>query len=950
MKNYLKLNLEALERLNPMLAKLIKEDDTKLPFLEVKTNTDGFINLFIHKPNKVYTAYGVSNQEENIKNEAKKQSLFKDGGSLIIGMGLGHFVYELCKEKEKGHVIVVVETIPALIKEAFHIYNFVEYIQNGSLLFACPDDIELQMVMGLIESNCVIQDWNIISEPYTNYLPDRYSSITIYASDLINQIRCNVGTVMGNGKIIAQNDIKNLPYILSSWGIEKFKDIYKNKPAVIVSTGPSLRKNIHLLKNNRERFIIICVAQALRILLSYDITPDFACTVDFGEVNYEHFKGIMNCGIPLVALNRAYFKILQEWKGPKIICTSPAVMDPRTTMSFLAEYGNVEQGGSVSHMAVGVALKLGCNPIILTGQDLAYENNLSHNPNADASGTVKINQDGLIKWEVDDPKSLLRGQECIMGVVQEVPGYVDNVVQTNIGLLSFITSFKHIFERYKEITFINSTEGGADLQGAENIVLRDALKKYAKHFFTRKNVFKLLLIKPDIIKRSEEVVKLLEEDIKVLKEIVIKGKEAIIAANNAIRFYNSKRKLTRYLDQNATLSLEAQNLTKKNDLLSIAIYHASRAIYSRELFVDGSGEHIKTYKKDFLIRVNRNKLILEAAIKEAKELAELYRISKEIVECIHEYGDDKYVLENTYVRDGTLYTRELKELPKEVVPYDLDPDTIEDYFSKGNFSYPYVESKKAILYLHSIKCTDKTLIQRIVKINKRARAMRRYAIETADKWFSTSKIRDKLKVKELINESIKLGREGKYNQSIKLVKKAHQISPNNEMVIYGLATLNLFKKNMDECLNYFKILISKYPDNLRYQYEYGNALLSVDPEKGIRSIQEVMKRTTEFDHYFRHIGKYYYLNNDFYQAALNYQEYVDRFPADYDALKALADCYRQLEDYDNWVKTWKQIEGLTGEKTPHYKEEYLVKNPSSGELLDQRAEQAKKEFKGTSKI
>jgi hypothetical protein len=911
MTNYLEVNLIALKKVNPMLAEVIEKDNTNYSYLVLKHNQEtDFTNLFIQKPNKIHSAYGIDKQLENINKEVEKLSLEQDGGTIVIGIGLGHFINVICNKKNEKHVVVIVETIPKLLNETFRQYDFSKYIKNGTFLIACPDQIELQMVMGLIELNCVIKDWNLISEPYTALLPDKYSEITIYANDLLNQIRCNTGTVMGNGKIIAQNDIKNLPYILSSWGINKFENMFKDKPAVVVSTGPSLRKNIHLLKSHRDKVIIICVAQALRILLSYDIVPDFACTVDFGEINYEHFKGLFNCNVPLIALNRVYYKVLQEWKGPKIICTTPSNPENKNTMSYLANYGYVEQGGSVSHMAVGSAIKLGCNPIILIGQDLAYENNLSHNPNADASGTVEIKENGLIEWKVNDPNSILKDQVSCMGSIQEVDGYLEKTVQTNIGLLSFITSFEHIFKRYMDIKFINSTEGGANLKGAKNLALRDALKKYCLNNVYRKHIHDMLKVKPDLDLICKEVIDLLKIDKEELEEIIKNSNDAIIAIDQATKYYNAKRKFNKYLNLNSEFSNKAHELTKKNDLLSIAIYYANRAIYAKELYVNGGYDHIKKDKADYLTRVKRNKLILDAVIKEAEELIKLYEIAVTYIDSIIVYGDDKYILENTKLNENNkLVMNDTKTLT--LISYNLDD--VEEYFKKNNFSHPYLESIKALNYIKDNKILDKDFIKRVKEINHKAILMRKDTIDEAEKHFIENKIRERITVKELIELSMQAAKEKDYVKSMDYIKKAHLLLPNNELVLWGLATINLFMKNIDESLNFYKILISKYPHNYRYQYEYGNVLLNVEPEEGIKNIMEVMSKTTEFDHFFKHIGKYYYLKSDFEKAATNYQSYVDKFPADYEAMKTLADCYRQLKDHINYANIAIQYEKLTGD-------------------------------------
>jgi len=261
---------------------------------------------------------------------------------------------------------------------------------------------------------------------------------------------CNTGTIAGAaGGIIADNDIACMPYVLRHRGVNELKGLYKDKPAICVSTGPSLAKNIHHLINLKDRAIIICVGQAIRPLLAYGIRPDFACTVDFGEVNIGHFKGLLDCNIPLVTINRTYAPLLKAWQGPKFIAATPVPGYESMATGILTDKGFIEAGGSVAHLSFGLAQLLGCSPITMIGQDLALSDG-SHIPLADASGNVTVDEKGLISWEVKDPRCSLSGKDksYSMGAVHYVPAYYGGMVATNMGLASFLTVFESMIERY----------------------------------------------------------------------------------------------------------------------------------------------------------------------------------------------------------------------------------------------------------------------------------------------------------------------------------------------------------------------------------------------------------------------------------------------------------------------------------------------------------------------
>jgi hypothetical protein len=264
----------------------------------------------------------------------------------------------------------------------------------------------------------------------------------------LNQILCNTGTIAGAaGGIIADNDIACLPYVIRHRGVAELKDLYKNKPAILISTGPSLAKNIHHLIGMEDRAIIIAVGQALRVLLAYEIKPDFICTVDFGEVNYVHFEGLMDSDIPLVTINRAYAPLLKAWQGPKFIAATPVPGYEHMATGILTNKGFIESGGSVAHLVFGLAQLLGCNPITFVGQDLALDKT-SHIALADAGGEVMVDENGMIGWKIKDQRCHLFGNTHGMGPVRYIPGYYGKPVMTNVGLASFLTVFEGMIERH----------------------------------------------------------------------------------------------------------------------------------------------------------------------------------------------------------------------------------------------------------------------------------------------------------------------------------------------------------------------------------------------------------------------------------------------------------------------------------------------------------------------
>ena len=485
---------------NLIYARNIKEIKKLYPsyvkWLEEQKDMDWIKNpsknmLFINVGPTLRPVYDVDDPIEKCKDIPDNLKLLKENTTVIVGIGLGHRLNHIIKAKEKGHHIVVIEPIGQLVKLALSLYDFSDQIKRRKLIICPNEKMDIRFLLGSLEGMKVIDEWNMIAESYTNTRTE-YSEIVPFVAELLNALRCNTGTIAGTaGAKIADNDIATLPYVIRYRGVKDLIGIFKGKPCILVATGPSLARNIHLLKDIQDKVIIVAVGQALRPLLAYDIRPDFICTVDFGEVNMTHFTGLLDMDVPLVTLNKAYAPLLKAYMGMKFISAPINSGFENTTHGILKDKGFIEQGGSVAHMAFGLGYALGCDPLIMIGQDLALSST-SHMPQADSGGKIEI-KDGNISWKVSDPRCHLHENKegVSMGGAKYIPGYYGKPVLTNGGLASFLTSLETMIEAC-ERTVINATEGGAFIRGATPLFLFKVIEQYCKDTIDKtalKNLF-----------------------------------------------------------------------------------------------------------------------------------------------------------------------------------------------------------------------------------------------------------------------------------------------------------------------------------------------------------------------------------------------------------------------------------------------------------------------------
>jgi hypothetical protein len=314
-----------------------------------------------------------------------------------------------------------------------------------------------------------------------------------------------------------------MKHIIKNTPINYLKNCFNAIPAVIVSAGPSLEKNIHLLKEVKDKFVIICGNRTLKPLLDIGVEPDFVCVVDAQNFCYDMMKSVLHSTVPLVFCEQSNNKLVNAYKGKKIFFREGVTLKNSANKLLGHDVDVLWQGGSVAHACTALAQYLGCNPIMFIGQDLAYTNELAHADITDVSkcnGNIDLN---TAKIYVDD----------ING----------NKVRTTSVLNFYRKNFEAYIKRNKNITFINSTEGGANIEGTEIIPLKEVINKYcdcAKDMNVMSKLLRDDYIDGKYVKEKMKEEKLLFEDLKEncdeqLKKIEIVSQKDTLSQSKKIK-------------------------------------------------------------------------------------------------------------------------------------------------------------------------------------------------------------------------------------------------------------------------------------------------------------------------------------------------------------------------------------------------------------------------------
>lgn len=267
--------------------------------------------------------------------------------------------------------------------------------------------------------------------------------------------------LIASEKFRGRNFLYNLNDFVYQSGIKNLKKAFYNKklddyPAIIVSAGPSLEKNIDKLVEYKDKAFIVGVNASLRLLKENNITPDIMVSCDARISDITPFENDEINGIPLLTNMMADYRVVKRNKARRFFGYENNEYINKMAEKLNVKIEEAETGGSVANAAFAFAQAMGFKTIILIGQDLAYTNNKIHaGKNSDEN-----------KIDTED-------SEYIM-----VKGVCDDEVITDLIMCAYRRWFEDRIKDYPDLTVINATEGGAFIEGATHMRLDEALSKY----------------------------------------------------------------------------------------------------------------------------------------------------------------------------------------------------------------------------------------------------------------------------------------------------------------------------------------------------------------------------------------------------------------------------------------------------------------------------------------
>ncbi|EOG1051241.1 motility associated factor glycosyltransferase family protein, partial [Campylobacter jejuni] len=380
------------------------------------------------------------------------------------------------QNKNHQHIVVFEKDIE-IIWIMFHILDFSHELQNARLIVLNTNKLEIQDYNELCSFKPFFQFSRIYFLELMSHYYERFHEDVLELNKKLAENFKNSIVSHGNDPLDALQGIEqfvyNLPQMITH---PSYKELLSKRKgisdtAIIVSTGPSLTKQLPLLKKYASKATIFCADSSYPILAKHGIKPDYVLSLERIPLTSEFFNhdfGEFDKDIMFICAGVVHPKAIEYLKGRnrKYLIIPRYLYFP--IYIKLKYFDFLYNTPSVAHMSYFLSVLLNHKNIIFIGQDLAYaENGNSHPDDYQNSANYESQMYEHILTEAYGGKKEIKTHE-------------------------FWIFFKQILEamiiKY-HITTYNCTEGGARIEGTiekpflwacENLLDKDLNKPFEK--------------------------------------------------------------------------------------------------------------------------------------------------------------------------------------------------------------------------------------------------------------------------------------------------------------------------------------------------------------------------------------------------------------------------------------------------------------------------------------
>ena len=537
-----------------------KEDDISLEVIETKSKNLSAKVIKNGKSVLLHSAYDPVKEANTLIKEIEDDI----DVVFIFGIGGGYLINAL---KKLNINIVVIE--PSIIFFNLLIDNFKldKILEDSNITFFIGGD-DIEDIEKFISLKTTKRVKFFITRSYSNLFTDDALFYQTKVLSIIDKKTININTILRFDKLWAYNIASNVVEIATHYGVNKFFEKYKNIPAVVVSAGPSLEKNIRKLKELKDKAIIIAVDTAMKPLSSHNISPHFVITIDPQKKNSKYFRNINFKDTILIAESSVDNEAISSFKGAIYFLDSIFPL-AKYFMKPLGKRGDITMGGSVSTAAYDFAIRIGANPIIMLGLDLSFPNHQTH-----IKGSYHEENFFTEIGKLDSYDSRIY-KVLVSGNLREEK----NVYGESVFTDSRFDMYRNWYEEQCKINsskkFYNATEGGVIIKAMENITVDELLKKLDNIYIEIDKNSEEVNKKNEILLNIKTGLEKIDAEIMELKPYVLNAIKLCDEINSELKRH---RKVDKLLEKLSESDIKILNISKINEFLGVTMQRVIKSI------------------------------------------------------------------------------------------------------------------------------------------------------------------------------------------------------------------------------------------------------------------------------------------------------------------------------------------------------------------------------------
>lgn len=465
-------NIIILKKLHPEIWGKIRglQQENDLSLVKLVMSKSGSPTILINQEDKQETylisKYDPQNEAERFIAQYKEEDVEKYEHVFFYGFGLGYHVVEFIK-RFPGKNFSIYEPCKEIFIHALSVLDLndlpLDLLKNIFLEFQ-PDDLGNHLTHFV---NSISKETLIVVMPgYERCFSSQYKRFNQEFVQRLKNRKLSLSINSAYEKLWTINSAINFPKVIKTPNIllDVDKSHFEDKPALLVSAGPSLEEEIERLKYIKEKGLayIFAVGSAVKALAGNDIHPDAVCAYDPNFLTQFTYKEIIDLNITNIPF------IFGSTVGPETVRTYPGprahmIIDQDTVSPYYLSHPKerlemLSDAASIAVVTLELLMKLGCNPIILVGQNLAFKNDKLY-----AKGIY----DDKIKSSNQRVKdATLKAEDVYGGKVFTEDCF--NRMRFQMELYIRIFSQRQV---------VNTTKGGAKIKGADFIPLEIVMEE-----------------------------------------------------------------------------------------------------------------------------------------------------------------------------------------------------------------------------------------------------------------------------------------------------------------------------------------------------------------------------------------------------------------------------------------------------------------------------------------